>query len=69
LCAVCNDNDIRLCVNSAKAVKDYRKCTLLANSYTLPPEYDFKKDANGDLYSGIFVGPEFNFKKDANGDL
>jgi len=39
--AVCNDNGIGLYVNSAKAVTNDRKCTLLSNSYTLQPEYDF----------------------------
>jgi len=47
LSAVHNDNDIGLYVNSAKAITNGRKYTLLENSYTPPPVYDFKKDANG----------------------
>jgi len=47
LSAVHNDNDIGLYVNSAKAITNDRKYTLLETSYTPPPEYDFKKDANG----------------------
>ena len=47
LSAICNDNDTGLYVISAKPVTNGRKYTLLENSYTLPPEYDFWKDANG----------------------
>jgi len=46
LSAICLDNDIGWYVISAKSVTDDRKHTLLANSHTLPPEYDFWKDAN-----------------------
>jgi len=42
-----------LYVNSAKAVTDDRKCTLLANSYMLPPEYDFENDCE---CSACFMG-------------
>ena len=59
--AVRNYNDIGLYVNSAKAVADDRKSTLLANSYTLlPPEYDLKNDANAARASwGIFRSIEW----------
>jgi len=56
LSAVCSDNDIGLYVNSAKTVKDDRKCTFLANSYALPPECVFWKDANGErAFMGNFL--------------
>jgi len=38
---ICSDIDLGLYVISAKPVRDDRKYTLLANSYTLPLEYDF----------------------------
>jgi len=53
-----NDNNIGLYANSAKAVRVDRKYIVLANSYTPPPEYDFKKGVNdacafmGDLLCG-----------------
>jgi len=58
--AVCNDNDIGLYVNSAKAATDDRKCTLLANSYKLPSEYDFEKDASG---ARAFMGNFLRYRK------